>query len=179
MGNSSIVEIDVSLKNVWSSWFRFRRGKHATREITVFEYYLERELPQLQRELVSNTYHHGPYRRFVVSDSKRREISVASVRDRVVHRLLYDYLIKIYDHTFNYDAWSCRKGKGVIGAIERAEAYAYSHPRNFVWRLDITKFFDSVQQPTLLALLARRVKDQKASLLLREVINSYSLGFTR
>ncbi len=173
MGSSSILELDISLKNIWRSWFRFRHGKRATREITLFEYYLERELPQLYQELLSGAYRHGPYRHFVVTDNKRRGISVAGVRDRVVHRLLYDYLVKIYNHTFSYDAWSCRKSKGVIGAIERAEQYIRSHPRAVVWRMDITKFFDSVQQRTLSSLLTRRVKDQKALSLLEEVLASY------
>lgn len=48
---------------------------------------------------------------------------MASVRDRIVHRLVYDFLVGIYDETFIYDAWSCRKGKGLLGAIERTQEF--------------------------------------------------------
>ena len=110
----------------------------------------------------------------MVTDNKRREISVASIRDRVAHRLLYDYLVKVYDRTFIYDAWSCRKDKGVIGAINRVQDYARGHPRNFVWRMDITKFFDSVQHKTLCFILKRRLQgDPTALALASKIINSY------
>lgn len=85
----------------------------------MFSYYLEENLRKLQTDLENGHYTHGGYKTFIVTDNKRREISVASVRDRVVHRILYEYLVPIYDKTFIYDAWSCRKDKGLLGAIER------------------------------------------------------------
>ena len=113
----------MSLENIWRSWFEFRKGKRVGDEIHAFQYYLEKNLYELFQDLNNGRYRHGGYRKFVVCDNKRREISVASVRDRVVHRLLYDYLEKIYDKTFIDDAWSCRKGKGLLGAIERAQGF--------------------------------------------------------
>jgi len=90
-------------------------------ELHDFKFHLEQNLFELFRDLNSGTYSCGGYRKFVVCDNKHREISVASVRDRLVHRLLYDFLVKIYDKTFIYDAWSCRVGKGLLGAIERTQ----------------------------------------------------------
>ncbi|MBI2634126.1 hypothetical protein HYW82_00450 [Candidatus Peregrinibacteria bacterium] len=84
-----------------------------------FQYNLERNLYDLFHDLQTGNYSHGNYRKFIVCDNKRREISVAKVRDRVIHRLIYDWLNKIYDKTLIYDAWSCRKEKGLLGAIER------------------------------------------------------------
>ncbi len=115
--------IDLSLKNIWISWFEFRKGKRVGCEIDDFQYHLEQRLFELFRDLNNGSYNHGGYRKFVVCDNKRREISVASVRDRVVHRLVYDFLVEIYDNTFIFDAWSCRKGKGLMGAIERTQEF--------------------------------------------------------
>lgn len=115
--------IDLSLKNIWHSWFAFRKGKRATAELHAFQYYLEKNLYELFQDLNRGRYRHGGYRKFIVCDNKRREISVAMIPDRVVHRLIYDYLEKIYDKTFIYDAWSCRKGKGLLGAIERINGF--------------------------------------------------------
>ena len=110
----------------------------------------------------------------MVCDNKRREVSVSTVRDRVVHRLIYDYLNKIYDKTFIYDAWSCRVGKGLMGAIERAQQFLKSYPKSYIWRGDVRKFFDSVDQEVLLQLLLRRVKDQKVCSLICEIIRSFA-----
>ena len=120
IGNESI---DLSLKNIWKSWSEFRKGKRTSIELHAFQYDLEKNLRELHKDLNEGQYHHGGYRKFTVCDNKKREISVAQIRDRVVHRLIYDYLEKIYDKTFIYDAWSCRKGKGLLGAIERTACF--------------------------------------------------------
>lgn len=120
MGSDSI---DLSLKNIWRSWFEFRKGKRVGDELHAFQYQVEKNLYALFKDLNNGTYRHGGYCKFIVNDNKRREISVASIRDRVVHRLIYEYLEKIYDKTFIYDAWSCRKGKGLLGAIERTQVF--------------------------------------------------------
>jgi RNA-directed DNA polymerase len=106
MGNSCI---DLGLSNIWQSYFKFKKGKKLSQELENFNYYLEENLRALHRDLNSGEYKHGQYRKFVVTDNKRREISVARIRDRVVHRLIYEYLCGIFDKTFIFDAWSCRK----------------------------------------------------------------------
>lgn len=171
IGNMSI---DLSLKNTWNSWFVFRKGKHSTVELNYFQYYLEKNLYSLFVDLNSGRYHHGGYREFIVCDNKRRKISVASVRDRVVHRLVYDYLNKIYDRTFIYDAWSCRLGKGLSGAIERAQVFLKKCKNGYVWKCDIKKFFDSVDQKILLEILSLRIKDFQTFSLLKEIISSFT-----
>ncbi len=110
----------------------------------------------------------------IVNDNKRRDIAVASVRDRVVHRLLYDYLVSIWNKTFIYDAWSCRQNKGLHGAIDRAQKFMWQYKDGWLWRGDITKLFDSVDKHTMKQLLRRRVNDPTALWLLDEVIDSHS-----
>ena len=73
------------------------KGKRASLEMHDFQYYLEKNLYELFQNLNAGRYHHGGYRKFIVCDNKRREISVASVRDRIVHRLVYDFLVRLYD----------------------------------------------------------------------------------
>ncbi len=131
MGNVSI-GIDLSLNNIWQSWFKFRQGKRKIKELEDFQYFLEDNLWRLYLDLNKNNYTHGPYQHFIIQEGKRRDIMVASVHDRVVYRLVYGYLVSIYDHTFIYDAWSCRKNKGLAGAIERTQKFFKKYPKNFV-----------------------------------------------
>ena len=170
-GNSSI---DISLADVWRSFVAFRTGKKPSRAIVEFEYDLLDNIIKLDAELKAGTYKHGPYAHMIVNDNKRRDIAVASVCDRVVHRLLYDYLVTIWDKTFNYDAWSCRQNKGLHGAIDRAQRFMRQYKDGWLWRGDITKLFDSVDKHTMKRLLRRRVNDPTALWLLDEIIDSYS-----
>ena len=167
------VSIDFSLSNIWQSWYKFRRGKEHTAEYEIFSYYLEKNLAQLSRDLNNGSYTHGPYRYRIVTDNKRREIAVTSIRDRVVHRLVYEYLVPIFDPTFIYDAWSCRKNKGLIAAIECTQQFLHRYPSSYVWRSDIRKFFDSVDTDILRNLLHRKIIDPRARWLLSMIIDSY------
>lgn len=171
MGSEEL--IDLSLKNIWQSWFSFRKGKRATEELHEFQFYLEKNLFDLCCDLENGAYCHGGYRKFTVCDNKKREISCAGIRDRIVHRMIYDYLIPFFDKTFIYDAWSCRKGKGLLGAIERTQEFLKKNPRSYVWRADIRKFFESVNQGILIKLIRRRVFDPRAIKLIREIVTSY------
>ncbi len=166
--------IDLGLGNIWKAWFTFRKGKRKTRKMHEFQYHLEDRLRELHRDLSNGTYKHGEYRTFIVCDNKRREISVSPIRDRIVHRLLYDYLVPIWDKSFIYDVWSCRKGKGLLGAIQRTQQFLKSYPQSYIWRADIQKFFDNVDQRVLFEILQRRIRDKKALTLIREVLRSYS-----
>jgi len=170
------MSIDLSLKNIWDSWFAFRKGKKPTSELDSFQYYLEKNLYNLFADLNLGRYRHGGYRKFIVCDNKRREISVADVRDKVVHRLVYDHLNKICDKTFIYDAWSCRIKKGLTGAIERTQTFLKRHPNGYVWKGDVRKFFDSIDHEILQKLLAPKIKDKKTSILLDEIIRSFQSG---
>lgn len=165
--------MDLSLENIWQSWFSFKKGKRISRELHTFQFYLEKNLFDLQRGIQNKTYRHGGYRVFTVCDNKRRVISVAPIRDRIVHRLVYDYLVPIYDKTFIFDAWSCRRGKGLLACIERTQIFLRKNPQAYVWRADIRKFFDSVDQKILPGLVFRKVKCPEAQWLIREVINSF------
>lgn len=187
-GNDSM---DFGLKNIWNEWFNYRKGKKLSRELCEFWYHLEENLAELHNELNDGTYKHGGYSAFTISDNKKRVISVASIKDRVVHRLIYDYLVRpvakrtahtikliakqspFFDHTFIYDVWSCRKGKGLLGAIERTQEFLHRNKNSFVWRADIKKFFENVDHDVLLRLIGRRVKDLW---LIKEVVRSYPQG---
>lgn len=171
--------IDLSLGNVWRSWLLFKRGKKRTVEFEEFEYYLESNLFKLWQELNSGKYRHGAYRIFFLTDSKRRQIAVASICDRIVHRLVYEYLVKIADKRFIYDAWSCRKGKGLMGAIDRTQKFLTSNSQGWVWRADITKFFDNVDCEILKSALNISVKDKRALAIISKIINSYQTNDLR
>src|SRR3989344_4646302 len=169
MGNESI---DLSLSNLYKCWYLFRQGKIASREIVGFEYFLEMNLRRLQADLTDGNYRHGGYRQFEVTDSKRRIIKVADVCDRVVHRLIYEHLKPIFDKAFIYDVWSCREGKGLIGAVKRSQEFLRRRPASYVWRSDVKKFFDNVDKEILFDLIKRKVGDSKALGIIKEIIFS-------
>ncbi len=168
--------IDISVANLWHSYCEYQKGKKRTYEFHDFTYNLEAELFTLHDDLADRSYQPGKYRYFEVTDNKKRTISVAPLRDKIVHRLIYDYLVKIYDKTFIYDAWSCRKGKGLHKAIARAQYFLMKYSDCNVWRCDVKKFFDSVSHKILLEIIKFRIKDTVSLALIEKNIKSYDLG---
>jgi len=168
-----IASINLSLKNIWQSWFKFKKGKKYTLRLHEFQYNLEENLRKMFVDLNFDHYQHGGYKKFIVKDNKKREISVCEIRDRVLHRLIYEYLCEVYDKTFVFDAWSCRKGKGLQGAIKRTQKFMWTHKNGYVWKSDIKKFFDNVNKKKLKETLSRRIKDEKTFKLLCVIIDSF------
>lgn len=161
---------------VYQAWLAFRKGKKPTGPIDTFAYNLEANLAHLSDDLTSRAYAHGGYQAIVISEKKRRDLAVAGVRDRVVHRLLYDHLLPRFDPGFDPDVWSCRTGKGLHKCLARTQHLLQKHSSHYVWWADITKFFDSVDQRLLLDCLARKIGyDETAMWLCREVTDSYSV----
>lgn len=140
----------------------------------LFEQDLDRNLLQLCFDLNNNYYSHGAYTHKIINEKKRRDIHVADVRDRVVHRLLYNYLVPIVDPKFDYDVWSCRPGKGLHACLMRTQQLLQKYPSAWVWRADITKFFDNIDKNKLKKIMRRYFSDEVALSLLDIVIDSYN-----
>lgn len=115
-----------SFENLHLAYLKARKYKRYRNEILKFSYNLEENLLKLQEELLSQTYQHGDYREFIVSDSKKRKIKAAPFRDRVVHHALCNIIEPIFDKGFIYDSYACRKEKGTHKAIKRLEKFLQS-----------------------------------------------------
>lgn len=168
------ISIDFSLSNIWRSWNDFDRGKKRTWALDNYKYDLEKNLFGLFYDLSGGSYCHSGYRKFIVSDNKKRVVSEACVRDKIVHRLLYNYLVEIFDKTFIFDVWSCRTGKGLHQAIFRCQKFCIRNKTGYFWRADVKKFFDNIDQRVLIKLVFRRVKDARARRLIVEIVFSFN-----
>ena len=169
----------ISIENLFQAWEEFKKGKRKKHDVQIFERNLEDNLFDLHQKLETKTYLHGSYQEFYVNDPKRRHIHKAEVSDRIVHHLLYKYLYGLFDDTFIFDSYSCRLGKGTHKAVLRLEKFARIVSKNYkekcwVLKLDIEKFFDSVDHQILLKLISDNVEDEDIIWLVREVIQSFS-----
>ena len=128
--------------------------------VEAFEFDLEKNLVSLRRDLLERTYLPGPFRTFTITDPKPRLISAAPYRDRVVHHALCNVLEPIFERSFVFDSYACRRGKGTHAAVDRYTAFARKN--RCVLKCDVRKFFPSVDHAMLLERLARKIKDPDA-----------------
>lgn len=145
----------------------------------VWERRLEDNVFQLHKELRTGSYQHSSYTPFKIRDPKEREIHKATVKDRIVHQAVVSAIEPIFEPRFIFDSYSCRIGRGTHAASKRLQRFCRKASRNntrtiYVLKLDIKKFFDSVEQQILYKLLCRHISDTRILHLLKKIIGSFS-----
>ena len=143
--------------NLYTAYRAARRGKRHQPEVAAFEFNLEAELLQLRDELRTHTYRPGPYHSFYIHEPKRRLISAAPFRDRVVHHALCQIIEPIFERRFIGDSYANRVGKGTHRALDRCTQFMRRF--KYVMPLDVVQFFPSVDHTMLRGILARAIHD--------------------
>ena len=169
----------VSLNNLFRSWKEFKRDKSNRLDVLKFENNLEDNIFSLHRDLQSGSYRHGPYKTFFINDPKPRKINKASVRDRLIHHLIFEELYDVFEPSFIFHSYSSRIFKGTHLAVanlsKSLRKVSCNYSRNaFVLKCDIKKFFASINHQKLLGIIKRKIKDEKFLWLIEKIIESFA-----
>lgn len=156
--------------NLLSAWRKARCGKRYTAAAASFEQHLDRELLSIQRDLLAETYRPGPYRSFTVHEPKRRKISAAPFRDRVVHHALCNIIEPIYERKFISNSYANRVGKGTHAALDRCTYFMRRY--QYVLPLDVQQFFPAIDHAILRNILSRTLACQRTMALCKAIIDS-------
>ncbi|MDE0084696.1 MAG: reverse transcriptase domain-containing protein [Candidatus Poribacteria bacterium] len=128
--------------------------------IQQFEANLTEHLRQLSRELAEERYYPLPVQKFTMqkTNGSTREISVLSLKDRIVQRAVCDLITPIYEAKFLGCSFGYRPGRGVPHAVAevnaiRAEGYEW------VVDADIENFFGTMDNRILMRFLRATIKE--------------------
>lgn len=143
--------------NLLLAYRRAAKGKRSQANVARFEHRLEENLLTLQQDLREQRYTPGPYTSFYIHEPKRRLISAAPFRDRVVHHALCNLIEPIFERTFIADSYANRVGKGTHRALDRAQTLARRY--RYVLQIDMRQFFPSIDHLILRSILARKITD--------------------
>lgn len=157
-------------ENIHTAWRKARKGKRGREAAATFEFNLEKNLFELEQELATKTYQPGPYSSFYIHEPKRRLISAAPFRDRVVHHALCNVIEPIFERSFLTDSYANRKGKGTHKAVDAAQKYAQRF--SYVLSLDMRQFFPSIDHAILRQTLARKIADRDVLWLIDTILES-------
>lgn len=151
------------LADLFIAYFCARKNKRNTASQMRFERNLSDNLLSLYDDIRSGRYKVGRSMCFIIRDPVVREVFAASFRDRIVHHLLYNWLMPVFEPTFIYDSYSCREGKGTLFGIRRLEHHIRSCSDNYrkechVLRLDIEGYFMNINRQKLYDLVSSRLR---------------------
>lgn len=173
---SSLFEKIVSYENIRLAYLKARRGKTSKKSIRNFARNVNENLFLVQKNLKSNPPVLSKYTQFKISDPKERIISVVPFLDRVMHHAIINILEPFFERQFIFHTYACRKGKGTHAAARYALKKAKSS--KYFLKLDVKKYFDSIDHAILKSFLTRIIKDGRCLSLLFSVIDSYSSFFS-
>lgn len=159
-----------SWSNLLHAWQKASKGKRGHHTCAAFEVNLADNLLTLQHQLQHKTYQPGAYTHFFIHEPKRRQISAAPFRDRVVHHALCNIIEPVFEKRFIPDSYANRKGKGTHRAVDRLHAFAKQN--RYVLRLDIVQHFPSLDHDILYQTLCRYIKDANSRWLIKIIIDS-------
>ena len=158
----------ISWHNLYTAWRKARKGKRGKVPAASFEYHLEENLLALQDELTHKNYRPGAYNSFYIHEPKRRLISAAPFRDRVVHHALSNIIEPIFERSFVAGSYANRLGKGTHRALDRCQKY--SRRFRFVLQCDVRQFFPSIDHAILRRQLARKIRDEDTLWLIDQIL---------
>lgn len=163
----STYEEIVSYKKIERCYELTLQGhKRYKREAVDYDLLRETNNVALWRDLKNRRYQPGPYHHAVVTEPKRRDLSIPQLRDKVVQLLVHEELQNIFRPVFLKSSFACQYGKGPIRAALKVQHDMRIARRKWgdeatIIKIDARKFFYSIDRELLKKIIAKRFKKLK------------------
>jgi RNA-directed DNA polymerase len=134
---------------------------------------VEEFLNQLHKELADRTYRPQRARKVEIpkGGGKMRQLSIPSIRDRVVQGALKLILEPIFEADFQPGSFGYRPKKSAHTAIQRVSK-AILEGKTYVIDFDLRSYFDTVRHHIVLEKVAQRVDDDAILWLLKLLLDA-------
>lgn len=163
-----------SLENLRKADTIAQKGKSKQRGVIQHNKNSEANLLALREKLLTKTFVTSAYSTFTITDPKERVIyKLPYYPDRIVHHAVMNILEPMFMQVFTADSYSCIKGRGVHGAVRKLKKVLTDYDgTRYCLKLDIRKFYPSIDHDILKALIRKKIKDNDLLHLLDEIIDS-------
>lgn len=164
----------ISLENLRLADNKARMGKRHSYGVQKHDKKREENVLNLHQALVDKTYRTSEYTVFKIFEPKERDIYRLPYVDRIVHHAIMNILEPIWIKIFTRDTYSCIKGKGIHGALERIKSDIKKDKEGtkYYLQMDIKKFYPSIDHEILKLIIRKKIKDENLLNLLDEIIDS-------
>lgn len=169
---SSIENLELADNNA-------RRGKLKSYGVQKHSLVQAENLKKLHSILKACKYKTSSYDIFKIYEPKEREIyRLPYYPDRIVHHALMNYLESIWVSVFIKDTYACVKNRGIHSAAKKLKSQLRNNKEEtkYCLKLDIKKFYPSIDQSILKTIIRRKIKDAKVLMILDEIISSVPNG---
>ena len=170
----------IDQQKLTEAWNRVKRNKPAAGVDEVswedFDGARKQNIRQLNIELEGHTYQSLPVRLVpLYKGEKVREVSLYSMRDKVVQQSLVSELVRLYDGLMSDSTYAYRPGRAALQAIGYLDKEISSGAYGWALKADIRSFFDHIILEKLYQILRERIRENDVIELIRRCCEAPSL----
>lgn len=173
-----LIEQVVEESNLQEAFRMVMRGKKRTRTVRLFKKNRDAILAEIADEIRSGRYAPSGFREFeVVENGKTREIQSLPFKDRIALHAIMSVLGKTLGGMLIRDTYASLPNRGIHDGLNRVRrALKDRSNTRYCLKLDIKKFYHSIDQDVLIERLRRKIKDETMMQTLVRIIHSYGPG---
>lgn len=164
----------ISVENLVLADEKAQKGKSGQYGVMLHNRNRDENINNLHILLKTMAYRTSEYDIFQVYEPKERTVyRLPYYPDRITHHAIMNILEPILVSTFTADTYSCIKGRGIHAAANAVKTALQDQGNTgYCLKLDVTKFYPSIDHDILKSLLRRKFKDGNLLWLLDEIIDS-------
>ena len=175
----SLYETLCKEETLYESWKVIRSKKVAGGidgvTLASFEDNVHKYITELAEELKTGTWAPEPYLGIEIPKKKNevRKLGLLSVKDKIVQYTIKTLVEPFFENSFVDNSYAYRHNKGHTKAIRRTLNECLKKKSNWVLRLDIDNYFDTINQHLLGARLHTLIPDEE---IVRLIMLSVQMG---
>ncbi len=166
------------LTNIEQAHLNARKGKTHYSEVKMIDENPQKYLIAIQKMLLEKTYKNSPYVIMTrkTDNGKIRDIyKLPYFPDRIIHHAIIQIMEPIWFKSLIRDTYASIKGRGIHdGANRIKKALTDKENTVFCFKMDIQKYYPSINNEILKKIIKRKIKDANLLWLLDEIIDSTS-----
>ncbi len=162
----------TDIHNIYEAYKAARKGKTWQNTIKYFDMKFDENMFNIQRLLVNKTFRTAPYKEKKIYEPKERTIYILPFNpDRIIQHALMNIIEPIWDAMFIHNSYACRKGKGIHAGSRKTMEFVRKY--KYCLKLDISKFYPSVNHDILYEIVRRKIKCKDTLWLIKNIIYSF------
>lgn len=164
-----------SIDNINYADNKARKCKRKSYGVKKHDEHKEQDNTNLSVILKNQNYHTSKYTTYTIYEPKERLIfRLPYYPDRILHHAIMNVMEPIWTKLFTRDTYSCIKGRGIHTLVQKLQKDLRNDPigTTYCLKLDIRKFYPSIDHDILKSIIRKKIKDKYALRLLDEIIDS-------
>lgn len=165
----------VSKENITEAYRNSRRSKAYRPDVRAVDADPEPYILEAQRLLVEKEYRTSDYRMFEIHEKGKTRLvaDLPYFPDRIIHWALIQVLHETIMRNLIPQTYAALPGRGAHQGLETLKRYLKDPQARYYLKLDIRKFFPSIDKTVMMDKLRARIKDEDVLQLCEVVIHEY------